>query len=141
MNKKCSFSGAKIVLHCDGHLVAYLRDEKPEIPFPGRWDLPGGGREGDETPAQCSMREVEEEFGLNIPIERVSWSRRYESSAKGGMCTYFLVASIEPEEIDRITFGDEGQQWRMMTFDEFLSEDHAVPDLQFRLRHWIIEHK
>jgi 8-oxo-dGTP diphosphatase len=136
VNRNNSFSGAKIVLHSDGQLVAYLRDEKPDIPFPGRWDLPGGGRESDETPAQCAMREVEEEFGLSIPIERVSWSRRYESSAKGGLCTYFLVASLQSEEIDQIAFGDEGQHWRMMSFDEFLNEDKAVPDLQSRLREW-----
>jgi 8-oxo-dGTP diphosphatase len=141
MYKKSSFSGAKIVLHCDGHLVAYLRDEKPEMPFPGRWDLPGGGREADETPAQCAMREVEEEFGLNIPIERVSWSRRYESSATGGLCTYFLVAPIVSEEIDQITFGEEGQRWRLMKFDEFLGEDQAVPHLQLRLQEWMMEHE
>ncbi|MCP9222906.1 NUDIX hydrolase [Erythrobacter sp. LQ02-29] len=139
MAKRKSFSGAKIVLHTHHQLVAYLRDEKPGIPFPGRWDLPGGGREGEETPAQCAMREVEEEFGLRIPIERVAWSRRYESSARGGLCTYFLAAPLQPEEIGQIAFGDEGQRWRMMSFDEFLSEDRAVPDLQLRLREWVVE--
>jgi 8-oxo-dGTP diphosphatase len=140
VDKDSSFSGAKVVLHLGGQLVVYLRDEKPDIPFPGRWDLPGGGRESDETPAQCAMREVEEEFGLSIPVERVSYSRRYESSAKGGPCTFFLVASLRSEEIGQIAFGGEGQRWRMMSFDEFLSEDKAVPDLQSRLREWVMEH-
>lgn len=139
MDQHRSFSGAKIVLHSNSQLVAYMRDEKPDIPFPGRWDLPGGGRETDETPAQCAMREVEEEFGLSIPIERVSWSRRYESRTKGGLCTYFLAASLRSEEVGQITFGDEGQHWRMMSFDEFLNEDKAVPELQSRLQEWIME--
>ena len=137
MTDDIPFSGAKIVLHSDRQLVAYLRDEKPEIPFPGRWDLPGGGREFDETPAQCAMREVEEEFGLSIPIERVVWSRRYESSAKGGLCSYFLAAPLRPEEIGQIAFGSEGQRWRMMSFEEFLGEKMAVPDLQLRLQEFV----
>lgn len=137
MESKTSFSGAKIVLYSDCQLVAYLRDNKPHIPFPGRWDLPGGGREFDETPAQCAMREVEEEFGLRIPVARVTWTRRYESNAKGGMCTYFLAAPLLSDEIGQIAFGDEGQRWRMMCFDEFLNDNGAVPDLQSRLREWL----
>ena len=132
-----AFSGAKIVLHSDHQLVAYLRDEKPDIPFPGLWDLPGGGREFDETPARCAMREVEEEFGLSIPVARVVWSRRYESSVKGGLCTYFLAATLRPEEIGQITFGSEGQRSRMMSFEDFLGEEMAVPDLQLRLQEFV----
>lgn len=130
------FTGAKIVLHSNRQLVAYLRDEKPEIPFPGRWDLPGGGREANETPSQCAVREVEEEFGLKIPVERVTWSRRYASRMKGGLDSYFLAAPLLPEEIGQIAFGDEGQCWRMMTFEEFLGHD-AVPDLQLRLQEFV----
>src|SRR5690606_34782771 len=44
-----AFSGAKIALVCGGRLVTYQRDAKPSIPWPGLWDLPGGGREGVET--------------------------------------------------------------------------------------------
>ena len=131
------FSGAKIVLHSNRQLIAYLRDEKPEIPFPGRWDLPGGGREGDETPSQCAMREVAEEFGLRLPLERIEWTRRYGSRRNGGLDSYFLAAPLLPDEIGRIAFGDEGQRWRMMSFEDYLREKDAVPDLQSRLREFI----
>ena len=137
MRERTPFSGSKIVLYCNSQLVTYLRDNKPQIPFPGRWDLPGGGREMDESPAQCAMREVEEEFGLRIPVERVTWIRRYEGNVKGGLCTYFLAAPLFSDEIGQIIFGDEGERWRMMSFDEFLSEDQAIPDLQSRLRDWL----
>ena len=122
------------MLHTGGQLIAYLRDDKPDIPFPGLWDLPGGGREGHEAPAECAMREVEEEFGLQLPVDRVSYCRCYSSPRSGGADSYFLAAPLEPGEIEGIAFGSEGQRWRMMRFDAFLDEDRAVPDLQLRLR-------
>ncbi|UYV16877.1 NUDIX hydrolase [Porphyrobacter sp. ULC335] len=135
------FSGAKIVLYSGSHLIAYLRDDKPNIPFPGLWDLPGGGRELDETPAQCAVREVEEEFGLTIAIDRIVLNRRYESRTRGGRCSFFLAAPLQAAEIGQIVFGEEGQRWRMMSFDEFLGEENAVPDLQARLKECLPELK
>jgi 8-oxo-dGTP diphosphatase len=35
------------------------------------WLLPGGGREADETPEQCLIREVREETLLTVTIERL----------------------------------------------------------------------
>ncbi|MGC1332995.1 NUDIX domain-containing protein, partial [Pseudomonas sp.] len=52
------FSGAKIALLCDDLILIYQRDDKPNIPWPGLWDLPGGGREDDETPLQTAVRET-----------------------------------------------------------------------------------
>ncbi|RVE89918.1 hypothetical protein CN172_30815 [Sinorhizobium meliloti] len=51
-----AFTGSKIALIVGGGLITYKRDQKPDIPFPGMWDLPGGGREGDESPAECAIR-------------------------------------------------------------------------------------
>lgn len=33
------------------------------------WLPPGGGREGDETPEECILREVQEETGLTVSVE------------------------------------------------------------------------
>ena len=52
------FGGAKIALLCGNSVLTYQRDDKPDIPWPGCWDLPGGGRENDETPLQCVQRET-----------------------------------------------------------------------------------
>ena len=41
------FSGAKIAVICEGHLLTYLRDDTPAIPWPGLWDLPGGASHGE----------------------------------------------------------------------------------------------
>jgi 8-oxo-dGTP diphosphatase len=49
-----------------GRLLIYLRDNKPDIPFPNHWDLFGGHVERGETPAQALVREVREELGITL---------------------------------------------------------------------------
>ena len=58
------FLGAKLALLVGDRIVTILRDDIPTIPWPGHWDLPGGGREGDETPETCVLRELEEELAI-----------------------------------------------------------------------------
>lgn len=131
------FGGTKIALLCGSGIVAYQRDEKPGIPFPGLWDLPGGGREGGEGPVACALREVEEEFGLSLGEDRIRTLERYESGSQGGLDTYFCVAEVTPSEVGRIRFGDEGQRWRLMEASEFLALGEAVPHMKSRLRRYL----
>jgi len=60
----------------DGRLLIYLRDNKPEIPFPDHWDFFGGHIEEGETPEQALVREVGEELGVRL--ESWQFFRRYE---------------------------------------------------------------
>lgn len=132
------FSGAKIALLCDTHVLVYLRDDKPTIPYPNQWDLPGGGREGDETPAECALRELHEEFGLRLARDRIHWSREYaRANIAAPHTTHFFVATLAMEETERIVFGHEGQHWRLMPVTEFLARDDAITHLQARLQDYL----
>lgn len=131
------FGGAKIALLCGSRVVAYLRDDKAGIPFPGLWDLPGGGRESGEGPVACALREVEEEFGIAIEADRVRSLRRYESADPEGLDTYFCVADLTPAEVERIRFGDEGQHWRLIDSNEFVALPDAVPQMKRRLAFYL----
>jgi 8-oxo-dGTP diphosphatase len=127
------FRGAKLALLQDGAILAYLRDDKANIPFPGRWDLPGGGREGDESPIECALRELEEEFALRLPADRIEWERFYPTPDLPPGGAFFLAGTIRADEIASIRFGDEGQCWRMMSLHEFLTHSLTVPYLVSRL--------
>lgn len=134
-----SFGGAKIALRCDARLLVYQRDDKPGIPWPGLWDLPGGGRENGETPLQCVRRETWEEFGLLIGARQVGWRRRYDGIFPGYPPTWFMVGDIRPEQIAAIRFGDEGQDWRMMPIAEFIHHPQGIAHLQRRLAEYLIQ--
>jgi len=68
---------AAIILENDnGEFLLYLRDNKPDIPFPNHWDLIGGHVEEGETPEQALVREVKEE--LDIDLKDYSFYKKYE---------------------------------------------------------------
>ncbi|NSX57045.1 NUDIX hydrolase [Sulfitobacter sp. 1151] len=133
------FSGAKIALICGGAVLTYRRDDKPNIPYPDQWDLAGGGREDAETPEQCAIRETNEEFGLAIEASRIFWKRRYPHALNPTEGAFFMVAEIAGAEIDAICFGNEGQYWQMMDFQEFLHHPNAVAPLRDRLGHFLAQ--
>lgn len=51
--------------------------------------------------------------------------------------SYFLVAHISPDHLDRVIFGSEGECWGIMTVDRFLSHPEVVSFLQGRLQDYL----
>ena len=67
LEARFEFTGCKIALICEGQILTILRDDKETIPYPNMWDLPGGGREGNETPFECVAREAVSYTHLTLP--------------------------------------------------------------------------
>jgi 8-oxo-dGTP diphosphatase len=124
---------------CADRVLCYLRDDFAGLPFAGHWDLPGGGREGPETPEECLLRELEEEFGLRFGVERLIWKRAFNWGHKPEVQVWFFGGVITEDEIAAVRFGDEGQFWQMMPVAAFMAHEKAVPDLQARLGVMIAE--
>ncbi|MDO5648437.1 NUDIX hydrolase [Paracoccus sp. (in: a-proteobacteria)] len=131
--EEAPFHGAKLLLCHDGALLTYLRDERPDIPFPAHWDLPGGGREGTEDARSCALRELTEEFGLTLPPDRVQ-GRPFPSHQAPGMVSWLFWGNLTAADIAAIRFGDEGQFWRMMPIADYLAHPRAVPHFQQWIR-------
>lgn len=134
MGSNVAFDGSKIALFLGDALAVILRDEIEGLPFAGYWDLPGGGREGDETPFACGQRECLEELGLHVPQSAVAWSRAY---AEGLQTKWFFVAHLPASAADRVVFGDEGQRWALMSPTAFVAHAKAVPAFQQRLQAYL----
>ena len=128
------FGGAKLALYLGVRLAVILRDATPGLIFADHWDLPGGGREESKSPQACALRECHEELGLAVPEAAIVWGRAFREGAE---VKWFFVAQMAAAVIADVSFGDEGQEWRMMEEDDFLAHPKAVPAFQERLARWI----
>ena len=136
---RMDFQGCKIALFCGDRILTILRDDKTTIPWPNMWELPGGGREGNESPFECAAREVYEELGIHLDEDCLLWSKVYPSVLFEGRQSVFMVGQLSQDQFDSITFGDEGQAYKLMPIEEFLNSKQAVPQLQGRLRDYLEE--
>jgi 8-oxo-dGTP diphosphatase len=100
----------------DRRLLIYLRDDKPEIPFPNHWDLFGGHLEEGETPEQALVREVKEELGIDLK----AWDffRRFDCAEGDAYpnVKHIYWAAIDISPRDLILF--EGQRLRSIAMAE-----------------------
>lgn len=123
------FAGAKIAVIVGDRVLALLRDDFAHIPFPGHWDLPGGGREDGEDGETCALRELREELGLSLDPDRIVHRRFYPGRSPG----WFFAALWPGLDLDLVRFGNEGQRWAAMPVAEFLAHPKAIPHFQRRL--------
>jgi len=137
LHTQMEFSGCKIALLSDDKLLTILRDNISSIPWPNMWELPGGGREDEETPFECVQREVFEELGLKLEEAAIVWAKEYQGMLNPDKISIFMVGTITQEECASIAFGDEGQAYQMMNVSQFLSDEKVIPQLQSRLRDYL----
>ena len=89
-------------------LLICLRDDKPDIPFPNRWDFFGGHVEPGETPEQALVREVREELGVELNFWQLF--RVYEcTSGDAYPNTKFIYRAQIEKAADELTLY-EGQR-------------------------------
>lgn len=137
LSRSFEFSGCKIALISDDKLLTILRDDFPTIPWPNMWELPGGGREDEETPFECVQREVFEELGLNLEEADIVWAKEYQGMLDPDKTSIFMVGTITQEEFASIILGDEGQAYQMMDVSQFLADEKVIPQLQDRLSNYL----
>lgn len=108
--------GAKAVVVYKAKILLVLRDNIPTIPHPNTWNTPGGGIDGDETPEEAMVRELEEEVHLTPSSVINLGTTRYTD---GGLVHRFYVP-VTDQEFPLIRLGNEGQKLGWFTLDELL---------------------
>ena len=128
------FIGAKLALYLGDLLAVILRDDLPGLIFADHWDLPGGGRDGNEGPLTCALRECREELGLIVPPDAVLWRAAFPEPAG---VKWFFVARMPAAAADDVIFGEEGQRWALMSENTYVGHPKAVPAFQQRIKLWL----
>lgn len=134
--KKIDFNGAKGLVFLADKIITYRRDHKTTR-FPGCIDLPGGGREGNESPFQTFKREIKEEFGLDIQESDIDFSATVRSIVEPAKNSYFVVTkplSFKPSDV---VFGNEGSEWLLLTPEEFVNRPDGIERQQKRVKKYL----
>lgn len=118
------FAGAKLMLFLGAEILILERDHSPGIPWPGRYDFPGGGREGFETPQACVLRETHEETGLWIDPSDL---RLVHLRGRAPRAHWFFAAHLPAESVAEVRFGNEGEGWHMMAPSMVAAHPRIIP--------------
>jgi 8-oxo-dGTP diphosphatase len=88
--------GSSIILYNrSDQVLLLLRDNKPSIPYPDMWDLPGGHVEAYETPDNCIHREMVEEIELDVTA--CTLFREYDFTDRIEY-VYMMETAIDPDK-------------------------------------------
>lgn len=89
-------AGVKLVCFDDDDRILFLRHVfHPEAP----WDLPGGWLDRNESPAECALRELGEETGLEAVLGPVVQITRESFPAHIGITYMARLSSVRTEPI------------------------------------------
>jgi len=121
-------SGTKGLVIYKGKLLLILRDNKPDIPFPGTWEYIGGGKDENETFAEAGLREIGEELGVRPRSYTFLGTDNYPTRQAGR-----FIAILSRDEYQKIRLGSEGQKYGFFTLDEALGSNMAPSLKKFLL--------
>lgn len=136
MQDDSDFIGAKLALFLGDRLAVIRRDDRSGLDWAGHWDFPGGGREGQESAAECVLRETHEELGLRVPRAALVWNRAFLRPDRA--VGWLFVARLPAASASDIRLGDEGQGWALMTPGEYLAHPLGIPHFKERLRLYLM---
>ncbi len=130
---------ALIVLD-DGRYLMQLRDQKPEIFYPGHWGLFGGALEPGEEAAAALARELGEELRLENAAPRFFTRFDFDLTEIGATKVSRIVFEITLAEADlaRLVLG-EGAAMAPFPAEELLLKPRVTPYDAFAV--WLHYHR
>jgi len=121
--------GAGVLLEEDGKILLVKRAVPPEK---GKWGLPAGFMEWDETPEEAAKRECLEETGLEVELQGLFGIFHYTDDFRGpGIIIIYKAKKVG----GNLTPGDDAAEIRFFSPDE-LPEDIAFETNRKALALW-----
>jgi 8-oxo-dGTP diphosphatase len=109
-----------IFVNSSNEILLFLRDNRPDIPFPNRWDLLGGAVEPEETASEGIIREIKEEIDYTVVDPQLFRVTEFDDRLE--------YTFIEPVDLNiQKTHLSEGQRLKWFSKDEFIAiEPNAI---------------
>ncbi len=128
------FVGVHGVIASRGRIVLLRRAERMAY-RPGSWDLPGGHLALGEDFQECLLREVKEETGLDVAVERLLGIHKvpadpYLQAFYGCRTLVYQKVRLRP---------DEHIESRWVTLDEMAAME-LIPYLEGALRRGLLDY-
>ncbi len=130
------FIVAKGLVFIGDKIITYRRDHKTDE-SPGLIDLPGGLREGNESPFETFKREVQEEFGIDIFPDDIEFSFTVPSRKEPDKKVCFFVTKPLKINSSDIILGSEGTEWMLMSTEEFVSRPDIMEAQKQRVQKYL----
>jgi 8-oxo-dGTP diphosphatase len=125
-----------LVFFGENKVLLYVRDDSTDF-FPFYIELPGGGVENDESPFETFRRELNEELGLDVKPQDVVYARAHPAMKGSSKTGYFLVATLDSDNIKQIKFGTEGLEYRIVNLAELIKDKLLVPAIKQRIQDYL----
>ncbi len=90
------------LLTLDGRLLLQLRDDKPDIHYPGMITAFGGAADPGETPEACALRELAEETGIGAraeQLEQLGAVSKVDFRGHPTASVFFLLRGVDPTKL------------------------------------------
>lgn len=121
---------AGAIIMKDNRLLLVKRKYPPGV---GDWCIPAGFMEYDESPMECCIREIQEETGLNIQIDRVFSNYRAGDDPRSTVVLILYLASAVNGDLEP---GDDAVETRYFDIENlpsniaFSAHRKAIKDLK-----------
>ena len=111
-----------------------LRDQRPDIWYPGCWGCFGGALENGEDPLTAVRRELREELELSLreahQVARMDFD--FVPVGLGKACRVYFLVEIAVDVLPRLVL-HEGQRMEALSYEQLISGIPVVPYDAFAL--------
>lgn len=125
---------AALVVTEDGRYLLQLRDQKPNVWYPGHWGLFGGAIDAGETPVAALCRELTEEIGYTPATftRFTEFTFDFGFVSQGACRRTFFDVPLSLKELSGLVLA-EGKELRAFTGEEVLALSRVAPYDAFAL--------